>query len=271
MSSKKKGGFRSKFYRLLEHPFIFGVLKKNKIVSEALSTQAMQAYQSGQEPKYSFTPEMVYHHNVNNFLSSLIRTVERMEQVPIFLKRFPNSKFFAENNIILHKWVNYHYTNFLIMSVSLYDISLLLTNEIFMLGIEPRQCNEKTVAKHEVVKKTSVKISLDNLAQAIDEYRIPRHHFVHRGYIPSMGFMDRLDSYDFLQKAAKELGIEQQDINDSIGLLSNPIVLRDLYKVERRKLIAEIEEKTNVLIGLLFELFSSQQPIYDSVSKQWES
>jgi hypothetical protein len=271
MSPKKKDVFRPKVHRLLEHSFVFSVLGKKQKVSEVLSKQAKEAYELGQEPKYSFTPEMAYHHNVNHYLTNLLGTVERIAQVPIFLKRFPNSKFFAENNITLHKWVNYHYTNFLIMSVSLYDISLLLTNEIFVLGIEPRKCNEKTVAKHEFVKKTSVKISLDNLAQAIDEYRTPRHQFVHRGYVPSMGFMDRLDSFDFLQKAEKELGIKLPDNNDGIGLLSNPIIVRDLYKIERGKLIKEIEQKTDFLVEVLFELFNSQQTIYDAISKHWES
>ena len=269
MSAKNKEASQPKFYRLLGHPFVFSVLEKDKMVSEPLTKQAIQAYQLGQEPRYSFAPGTTYHLNVSHYLRTLIGTVERIEQVPTFLKRFPNSKFFTENNITLHKWVNYHYTNFLIMSVSLYDISLLLTNEVFILGIEPRKCNEKSVAKHELVKETSVKVSLDNLAQAIDEYRTPRHHFVHRGYAPSMGFMDKLDDYDFMQKTEKELGIEPPS-NDSIGLLSNPIILRDLYKTERRKLITEIEQKTKTLVDLLFELFSSQKQIYDSVSKKWE-
>lgn len=271
MSSPNQEAPQPKFYRLLEHPFVFSVLENEKIPSEPLTEKAMQAYKSGQEPQYAFTPEMAYHHNVNHYLISLIRTVERIEQVPIFLRRFPNSKYFAENNITLHKWVNYHYTNFLIMSVSLYDIALLLTNEVFVLGIEARFCNEKSVAKHKLVKGTSVKISLDNLARAIDAYRDPRHFFVHRGYAPSMGFMDKLDDYDFLQKAEKELGIEKAAGDNSLSLLSNPIVLRDLYKIERRKLIGEIEQKTIILIELLFELFSSQKSIYETVSKRWET
>jgi hypothetical protein len=102
---------------------------------------------------------------------------------------------------------------------------------------------------------------------AIDDYRTPRHHFVHRGYAPSMGFMDKLDNYDFMQKTEKELGITPIS-NDSVNFLSNPIILRDLYRLERRKLIAEIEKKTIVLVELLFELFSSQKPIYESVSKK---
>lgn len=108
------------------------------------------------------------------------------------------------------------------------------------------------------------------MANAIDEYRTPRHHFVHRGYAPSMGFMDKLNDYDFMQKAERELGIKPVN-NDSVDFLSNPIILRDLYKVERRKLIVEIEQKTKNLVELLFELFSSLKPIYESVSKQLES
>lgn len=258
---------RPKYYRLLEHPFTLSVLENDKIVSEPLSEQASKAHKLGQKPKYSFTPEMAYHFNVGYYSRSLISTLERIEQVPIFLRRFPNSKFFIDNSVTLHKWVNYHYTNFLVMSVSLYDIALLLTNEIFMLGIEARFCNEKSVVKHKLVKETSVKTCLDNLGHAVDEYRDPRHLFVHRGRVPSMGFLDDLDTFDFLQKARNDLDIEKATDNLS-NVLSNPYILKALYKIERKNLIAQIEQKTNIFVELIFEFFSSQKPIYDSVSKQ---
>ncbi len=252
-----------KYYRLLGHPFSLSIMKNEKIVSAPLSAQATRAYQSGKNPKFSFTPEMVYHFNVNQYFIGLISTVERIEYVPIFLRRFPHSKFFNENNISLHKWVTYHYINFLIMSVSLYDISLLLTNEIFRLGFKPKSCNEDNIAKNKYVEKTSVKISLDKLDEAIDEYRDLRNLFVHRGRTPTLGPLDKFEFYSFLQKSEKELGIDNT-MPDISNPLSNPIILRDLYKNDRRKLVIQIEQKTNNFIDLLLELFSSQKPIYDA-------
>jgi hypothetical protein len=136
-----------------------------------------------------------------------------------------------------------------------------------MLGIEARFCDEKSVAKHKLVKETSVKTCLDNLGHAVDEYRDPRHLFVHRGRVPSMGFLDDLETFDFLQKAKNELDIEKVN-NHLSDVLSNPYILIDLYKIERKNLIAQVEQKTNNFVELIFELFSSQKPIYDSVSKQ---
>jgi len=240
-------------------------------VFKHLTEQEKQSYYLGYKSEHSFTPEMTYHHNVFYYLSSIIHTVERIEQVPIYIRRFPNSKFFAERNITLHKWVNYHYTNFLIMSVSLYDIALLLTNELFMLGIEPRFCNENTVAKHKLVKKTSVKSSLDSLARAINEYRDPRNLFVHRGCPPSMGFMDDLESLVYLQQAEKELGIEETMSDAAMNLLSNPFILKDLYKMERRKFVKQVEQRIDMFIELLSNLFDAQQPIYDSMSNYWRT
>jgi Cthe_2314-like HEPN len=270
MSLPNKKIHNPQYYRLFEHPFVLSVLENEKIASAPLSNQAFQTYQLGQIPKFTFTPEMAYHHNINHYFGNLIGTVERIEQVPIFLRRFPNSKFFDENNITLHQWIKYHYTNYLIMSVSLYDISLLLTNEVFMLGIEARFCNKEKIAKHKCVSKTSVKSSLDKLEQAIDEYRDPRHLFVHRGHTPAMGFMDRLEDYSFIQKMESEFGLEKEAI-DLLNPLSSPIVLRDLYKYERRKLITQIKEKTHSFIDLLVELFNSQKPIYDALSKYCRS
>lgn len=257
-----------KHYRVYEQPFVFSVLKNAKIVSDLLSKQAGEAYAANREPEFAFTPEMAYHFNVNHYLTSLIGTMERLEEVPIFLRRFPNSKYLAENNITLHRWLNYHYSNFLIMSISLYDISLLLTNEVFVLGNEPRNCNQKTVVKNQLVRETSVKIALDKLWQAIDKYREPRNLFVHRGRLPELGFMDHLEIYDFIQKTKQKFEMEQDEL-DMSDPFSSPIMRQYLYRHERRQLIAKIGQETDVYTDLLCDLFGSLKPIYSILSKTW--
>lgn len=267
MKSKNTTKPDPNFFRLLQHPFVVDVIMNYSKYSKSISSQAIQAYQMGKQPEISFTNKMAYYHNVNHFLSRFIGTIERIEQVPIFIRRFPNSKFFVENNISFYKWVNYHYSNYLVMSVSLYDISLLLTNEVFMLGIEPRRCNEERVANNKLVKETEVKSSLDKIKKAVEEYKDERNLYAHRGETPKLGFMDRLESYEFIQKVEDNLGIEKQNDYLQNPLLS-PFIRRDLFRRERKELLSQMGQKIDIFIGLVFELFSSEKRIYDFVTKQ---
>lgn len=263
----EKGTREPKYYRLLAHPFTLSVLENERMILTRLNGQAVQAGQPSQKPQLSLTPEMAYHHNVSHYHRSLVGTVERIEQVPIFLRRFPNSRFFVQNRITLHRWINYHYTNYLIMGVSLYDIALLLTNEIFMLGNDPRSCNERTVAKHKLVRATNVKVALDDLGKSVDEYREPRHRFVHRGYAPQMGFLDVIEMREFLQETERELLDVKPAMTNLDDLLSSPTLRQDLYRHERRRLVAQISEKTDEFVNILLALFGSLLPVYDSMSK----
>lgn len=273
----KKGIGEPKYYRLLAHPFTLSVLKNQGMILPHLNDYAARVSQSGQEPRLSLPPEMAYHYNVGHYYTSILGTVERIEQVPIFLRRFPNSRFFVQNKITLYRWINYHYTNYLIMSVSLYDIALLLTNETFMLGNAPRHCNESNVAKHKLVRETNVRIALDNLRKAVDDYREPRHLFVHRGHTPPMGFLDMIEMHEFLQEIEEDEFLRETEeesvdakpeITNLYDLLSSSTIRQDLYRHERRRLVAQMSEKSNELVNILLDLFSSLLPIYESTSKQ---
>lgn len=227
----------------------------------------MQAYQMSKQPEIFFTNKMAYHHNVNYYISRLIGTIERIEQAPIFIRRFPNSRFFAENSVSFYKWVNYHYANYLIMSISLYDLSLLLTNEVFILGFEPWLCNEKRVANNKQVKGTEVKNLLDKIKNEIEEYKDERNLYAHRGETPKLGFMDMLERYEFMEKTEGGLGIETSKDYLQNPLLS-PFFRRDLFRRERKELLIRMGRKIDTFIDLMFELFSSEKPIYDLVAKQ---
>ena len=257
-----------KFYRLLAHPFTLEVLEDVKKVFEIGSTETGQPFSTSQISEAFSRREFAYYYNVFIYLSNLVRTVERMEQVPIYLRRFPNSKYFAEHNITLPTWMSYHYANFVIMNVSLYDIALLLTNEVFVLGNEPRFCNEKTVARHKRVKDTRVKQALDRLAQAVEEYRDPRNLFVHRGHLPPLGFVDDLEMFDVLQKTEEELGMKVSVNNPIMEMFSSPTILQDLYRMERRTLVKQLEQRIDLLVELLLGLFDAEKPVYESVSEQ---
>lgn len=257
------------YYQLLSHPFTLIALQNEKKAIDFLSEQN-RINRANPKAIIVITPEFAYYDGVFHYLNNIINTIGRIEQIPVFLRRFPSSKFFNDNNVTLHKWVNYHYANYLIMSTSLYDISLLLTNEVFRLGFDPRDCTYKNVGKHEAVKKTVVKPALDKLDQVVKEFRDPRNFFAHRGSNPALGFMDDLDSYIALNEMEKELGLEQNTADLPV-ILSSPTLLRDMYRVERRKLVVQIEQKIDLFVDVIKEVFSAQQIIYAGTTAQFSS
>ncbi len=114
-------------------------------------------------------------------MMNLTSTIERLEEIPFYLVRFPNSPTFKKQGITLHKWVHYHYSNYLINAVTIYDTALLLTNVVFMLGLSPKSCSEETVARNRKVQGTKVKPAIDKLKEITKNYREPRNLYVHRG------------------------------------------------------------------------------------------
>ena len=257
---------KPEYYKLLARPFLVKVLENQRSLTNPVRKQAIRAFQAGESPELDITPEFAYHNSVFHYASNLIGAISRMEEVPIYLRRFPNSKFYNEHGITLHKWVNYHYSNYLVVIVSLYDIALLLTNAIFVLGIDPRCCNEKRVAKNRFVRKTKVKGALDKLGVAVDDYREPRQLYVHRGRVPSLDFLDELESFRFTQEAMEELELERQP-TDLSNPLMNPFVVRDLYRHERRKLITQVTQTTSSFVELLIEFLDSLFPVYQLFSE----
>jgi len=259
---------KPEYYKLLTHPFFVRVLENQRSLTSSLSKQAIQALQLGESPGLDITPEIVYHNGVFHYASNLIGAVSRMEEVPIYLRRFPNSKFFNEHSITLHKWVNYHYSHYLVVVVNLYDIALLLTNAVFALGINPRYCDKKGVAKNKLVRKTKVKGALDRLKAAIGDYRETRHLYVHRGHVPGLDFLDQLDSLRFVQESMEELEIERQS-SDVFDPLMNPRIVRDLYRLERRQLITQIMQTTRSFVEILIEFLDTLFPVYQHLSEYW--
>src|SRR4051812_36799076 len=72
--------------------------------------------------RINLTREQIYHDEVFEYTRSLTHTVERLDEISVYLKRFPNSPTFKKQGITLHRWVQYHYSTYLTSAVTVYDI-----------------------------------------------------------------------------------------------------------------------------------------------------
>lgn len=114
-------------------------------------------------------------------------TLEQLKHILIYLGHFPETPRYKKSGITRTKYAQYHLENFLARYYSIFDKCLLLINDIFFLGIDPRYCNFKEVKKK--LKKIgdnskyikNIKRNLGNIYEIIKPFKVPRDRNIHRG------------------------------------------------------------------------------------------
>ncbi|WP_129633703.1 Cthe_2314 family HEPN domain-containing protein [Candidatus Oscillochloris fontis] len=265
---------RSLYYDLLAHPLVIRVLENTSplyddILKNISNTSAKTKSEiqkktreylrnlASSDTDLSF--KIKYNNEVFQYISNLTHAVERIEMTPIFFRRYPKSKTYEQNNISLHRWIQYHYASFLITITSIYDTALLLTNAVFLLGIEPKFCSHKKIIKHERIKETPVKPALEHLDALIEVYREPRHLYAHRSVLPTLDLLDDLESMRFASKT-------QEEFNTDMPASTHPIIVEELYQIERRRLTQTIKAGAIKITEGTKVFFSALHPFYTEIS-----
>lgn len=247
------------YYRLLAHPFVVCVLRNMDSTLKSLESIETRSTSAS----LVLTEEQAYHNETFEYTSNLTQAIERLEETPYYLARFPNTKTFQKQGITLHKWIKYHYSSFLITGVSIYDTALLLTNAVFRLGLHPRDCNERTVTKNQNVCRTPVMAALKSLDAITKKYREPRNLYVHRSKKPGLEFLDELESLRFIQESSENLNLEDSDP------IIHPVIRTALYKLERQKLITTVCDETEAISDSVEKVFDTLQPIYQAYTNSF--
>jgi hypothetical protein len=262
----------SSYYKLLSHEFVILVLQQQSLIQNEFSSKFMDKDKNGKtgidikaqvkiilseihDTDIYLSAKIHYHNEVFQYANSLTHAVERLEMSPIYISRFTRSKTYDHSGINLHRWMQYHYSNYLITVVSIYDTALLLTNAVFALGIKPRDCSNKTIVKNSRVSQTSVKNALNNLDNITKEFRQPRNLFVHRSIIPDLDSLDHLESIRFIDEASESFDTEQNPI-------MHPKIVEMLYKSERRKLVRGLQQQTKGITAEVHNLYTQLLPAY---------
>jgi hypothetical protein len=263
--------------QLLAHPFTISVLRNYHAALEPLSkefsesTKKSKTSETNAQPRKKgqraetvarpvLTTEQEYHLEVLEYVSNLARAVERLEEIPLYLGRFPNSPTFKKRGITQHKWIQYHHSNYLVIAVGTYDTALLLTNAVFMLGLDPERCKSETVKENRWVQRTNVAAALEKLRKVTDKHRRPRHLYVHRSKVPSLGFLDTLENERFIQETSTQLDIADEPLID-------PVILPDFYRLARRELVKTARMDTTEILGAIKQFFDALQPVYSSYAE----
>lgn len=102
--------------------------------------------------------------DTNRILDNIQKCLSGIDFVMIFLKRFYGKSYYESNDINIIDYSYYHYEMFLYKLSTLRDLHLLLINQIYNLGLTPRNC------KYESIKKQKDKIKNSGLFGLLEEY-----------------------------------------------------------------------------------------------------
>jgi hypothetical protein len=257
----------SQYYRILSHPLTISVLETHNRVLKPVRAEAKKSFKNKKKSKSkhslltierpALTPEQEYHNAVFYYASNLTHLVERLEHIPLFIKRFPNTKTFKEQGITLHEWVHYHHSAYLITVIGIYDLALLIVNAILVLGIHPRKCSDKNVSSHPTVQKSKISSPLGKLRDTTKNYREPRNLLVHHGALPKLEMLDMMENELFIERTGKLLGIKKH-----INPIIHPVMAETIYQGERRELAKSIVARTVLITNDLYVLFDALHSIY---------
>lgn len=242
---------------IYSHDLIIEVLKNLQPVLEG-STKKLRKAISENKVRVKDESELWEHewysYEVFKCLSSLLNAVDRLRQSKIFIRKFPRPRSYEKEGISQDIWIEYHYSYYVITLVSSFDIALILTNSVFRLGNQERDCKPNLILKNYWVRETPVKKSLIELNELIKPHRQDRNLHVHRGEMPNIALVMNSEKLDRL----KLISLVQQ--------LSEPRIDKNILDLAYNNQVKEISKRLNSetykISTVLDKLFNGLMPVY---------
>lgn len=167
------------------------------------------------------------------------------------LKRKKNSKFIRAD------YIEYHFSSYVSLLTTAFDLALGLVNETLCLGIRYDRLNAKDVMENNRVKELGVVDPLKSFQGLSGKYPGQRNHILHRGNRP---FIKPLDDLILIERTIKLLKSAGEPTPSWIPLAS-------AYKRLIPGVTAEIRTSTLEIERASTKLFNVLTPIYMVFSK----
>ncbi|MCX6120977.1 MAG: Cthe_2314 family HEPN domain-containing protein [Ignavibacteriales bacterium] len=148
----------------------------------------------------------LYVTDVFNNASNLIKVFDRIRYSQYLINRSPKGFLTKDNSNGRRDWTDYHFFVYTTSMASILDCMLMLSAEVYELGLSPRFCTFEIITQHKWIAGSDLVKSLRQLRKTLDPHISRRHRFLHRG--EESGFVDLVDeeryielnSYTFLQE-----------------------------------------------------------------------
>lgn len=197
-----------------------------------------------------------YNVNVFQMAHALLNCVYQLQDIRTFIKRFPSPRTYERENISQYRWIEYHYSYFVITLVTLADTALILVNTVFRLGNPEQLCRPEVITSNEWLKDTTVNKRLRQIAEMTSRHRSVRNLSVHRGKAPELYKIFKSDLLDCL------------NLYSFVNLHAEPIVDKkfvDLaFEGEIKKICESLDKEIDAAKDAIWKLFDSLTSIYQS-------
>lgn len=122
---------------LASHPLMKRVFENVKPTFDRSAERLKKAALKGKiraESEEAITESQSYQFDVFKRANAVLDCVYQLEDIRKFIKRFPSPRTYEKEGISQYRWIEYHYSFFVVTLVSMRDTSLILVNAVFRLG-----------------------------------------------------------------------------------------------------------------------------------------
>ena len=196
-----------------------------------------------------------YSYQVFMRIAAIFSAFERLEELWIYLKNKNLIEMFRNLGVTQDKWIEYHFTNHVTTSLTIFEICLLLTNEVLQLGLNPRDCRAQIMLRHTWVKRLGINKLLKKIEKQISHHKDLRHGILHRGEVPSMDVVFSTEQYRLLQMYATAVrcGIDITPVEDAYN---------EAFQAFTSTVLERLEAECRTLANSLLPFFSALSPLY---------
>ena len=120
--------------------------------------------------------------SILNFQTKLNDLVADLKKVEIFIRRFPNKKFYEENDIDQLDYVKYHYEVFLHKIHTILEVKKLAINTFYEIGLKEKDCTWKNLKNQKKIKNSAISKIIEFYFKSFEHIIEHRHLNTHRAY-----------------------------------------------------------------------------------------
>jgi len=191
--------------------------------------------------------------------------LHRLQEIIDMTSRRIHKRKKEEKGTLLRTWMLYNYEFYVLNYQSVLDVCLLLTNEVFDLGIPYRDCYLPRVCSNRHLLGTEVDRVLGQIRRISEGHRKLKNHLLHRGQrIKSLpAEVPKVDIGD--AEVVKRLA---RAIHRDIGYTK--VLIREWYsEQDRERLLSFIKEEYAELETEVEHLFDELLPHYRRIHQSY--
>lgn len=200
---------------LSDTPFL---KKLGSLLGEIISRQAFineSTHKVEDKSDYIETELDIYLKGVFKPAMNILNIYEQLEFIPAFISKFPQPKFYENNGINHPKYLQYHIENHFMKIATIFDLCIILTSEIYKLGIPPKLTSFQQLIENAHTKNSNLIVSIKKFDKAIQGIKTIRNLIAHRGEFNDQE-IDKVHQYFFVSDPkTTETPIFSKDALDS--------------------------------------------------------